>query len=92
MIWYNFHELTRNGAVLSVQEETASFTFQRISDIRMEKIMIYRVYVEKKEGFGQEAKSLLSDVREILGVKGVEDIRILNRYDVEDIEEELFKR
>ena len=54
--------------------------------------MVYRIYVEKKKGFDVEAKSLLADVREILGVEGVEDIRILNRYDAEDIEEDLFRR
>ncbi len=53
--------------------------------------MVYRIYVEKKEGFDNEAKSLLADARELLGVRGAENIRILNRYDAEDIEEELFR-
>ncbi|MCI9009905.1 MAG: phosphoribosylformylglycinamidine synthase [Clostridia bacterium] len=54
--------------------------------------MVYRIYVEKKAGFDVEAKTLLSDVRELLGFKSVENIRILNRYDAEEIEEELFQR
>ncbi len=52
--------------------------------------MVYRVYVEKKEGFDNEARALLSDVRELLGISGVTRIRLLNRYDAEEIEESLF--
>ncbi len=52
--------------------------------------MVYRVYVEKKDGFDHEAQSLKKDVTELLEVKGVEKIRLLNRYDVEDIEKSLF--
>ena len=52
--------------------------------------MVYRVYVEKKEGFDNEARALLSDVRELLGITGVSRIRVLNRYDAEDIDEVLF--
>ena len=54
--------------------------------------MVYRIYVEKRAGFDNEAKALLADARELLGVKSVEKIRVLNRYDAEDIEEELFNR
>ncbi len=52
--------------------------------------MVYRVYVEKKDGFDHEAQSLKSDVKELLEISGVERIRVLNRYDVEDIEKSLF--
>ena len=52
--------------------------------------MVYRVYVEKKQGFRHEANSLLSEVRDLLEIKSVEDIRVINRYDVEDIEKSLF--
>ncbi|MDE7296616.1 MAG: phosphoribosylformylglycinamidine synthase subunit PurQ [Clostridia bacterium] len=54
--------------------------------------MVYRIYVEKKEGFDHEAKTLLADARNLLGLTGVERIRVINRYDAEDIEEELFYR
>ena len=54
--------------------------------------MVYRVYVEKKEGFDNEARALLADVRELLGITGVTRIRLLNRYDAEDIGEELFRK
>lgn len=54
--------------------------------------MIYRVFVEKKPGLAPEAAALLSDCREFLGIDNLKAIRILNRYDVENISEELFLR
>ncbi len=51
--------------------------------------MVYRIFVEKKAGFDNEARALLSDVREFLGVNA-ERIRVINRYDAEDITPELF--
>ena len=53
--------------------------------------MVYRVFVEKKAGFDNEARALLSDVKELLEIGGVERIRVINRYDVEDIEKDLFE-
>ena len=52
--------------------------------------MVYRVYVEKKEGQTHEADSLLHQVKDFLQVKGLTAIRVLNRYDVEKIDETLF--
>ena len=52
--------------------------------------MVYRVYVEKKKGQTHEADSLLKEVREFLQIKGLDSVRVLNRYDVERIEESLF--
>ena len=52
--------------------------------------MVYRVYVEKKQGLEAEAKSLRYDIRHLLGIKALEDVRIVNRYDVENIEKDLF--
>ncbi|MBR5767056.1 MAG: phosphoribosylformylglycinamidine synthase [Clostridia bacterium] len=54
--------------------------------------MVYRIYVEKKKEYATEAKALLSDLRDVLGIKGLSDLRIINRYDVEDVAEELFAR
>ena len=53
--------------------------------------MVYRVYVEKKAELAGEAKSALSDIRGLLGITSLENIRVLNRYDVENIEEFLFE-
>ncbi len=52
--------------------------------------MVYRVYVEKKKELANEAASLLSDIKSLLKIESVTDVRILNRYDVENITEELF--
>ena len=52
--------------------------------------MVYRIYVEKKAGFDHEAQSLTKEVQDLLEIKSVESIRVINRYDVEDIEKELF--
>ncbi|MBQ6394873.1 MAG: phosphoribosylformylglycinamidine synthase, partial [Atopobiaceae bacterium] len=52
--------------------------------------MVQRVYVEKKPGFDVEAKALLHELREILGIERLESLRLLNRYDVEGISDELF--
>ena len=53
--------------------------------------MVFRVYVEKKKELAGEARSLLSDLRGLLGIESLESIRILNRYDVENIEAGLFE-
>ena len=52
--------------------------------------MVYRIYSEKKPQFRNEAKGLLSEVKSFLGIEKLEDIRIINRYDVEGISRELF--
>ncbi len=52
--------------------------------------MVYRVFVERKQGFEHEAKALLYDLHQVLQIEGLESIRIFNRYDVEDIKSELF--
>ncbi len=52
--------------------------------------MVYRIYVEKKAGLDNEARALLSEISAFLGIKSVKRIRILNRYDAENISEELF--
>ncbi len=53
--------------------------------------MVYRVYVEKKESQASEARALLSEAKTFLGIDSLSKVRILNRYDVEDVEQELFE-
>ena len=53
--------------------------------------MVYRVYVEKKESEASEARALASEIRTFLGIGGLKKVRILNRYDVEDVDPELFE-
>ena len=52
--------------------------------------MVYRIYVEKKEGLANEAMGLLADIRTLLGIEGLEDVRVINRYDADNIERNLF--
>ena len=52
--------------------------------------MVYRVYVEKKKELANEAKGLLNDINSLLQIKSVTDVRVINRYDVDNIEKELF--
>ena len=52
--------------------------------------MVFRIYVEKKPGFDNEARALKSDINELLRISSIERVRIFNRYDVEGITEELF--
>ncbi len=53
--------------------------------------MIYRVFVEKRPALANEAKALLSDVVSLLGISRLTDVRLFNRYDVENIDQELFE-
>ena len=52
--------------------------------------MVYRIYVEKRPGLTVEADALKSDISSFLGIKSLEGVRVLNRYDVEEITPELF--
>ena len=52
--------------------------------------MVFRVYVEKKHGFDVEARQLANELRTILDIKALKNVRLVNRYDVEGISEELF--
>ena len=54
--------------------------------------MVYRVYVEKKEGLQHEAAGLLGEMKSLLGITALENIRVLNRYDVELQDKALFDR
>ena len=53
--------------------------------------MVQRIYVEKKPEYAVEAKGLLAELQEVLGMRGLTGLRVLNRYDVEGIDEGLFR-
>ena len=53
--------------------------------------MVYRIFVEKKPRLAHEAAALKKDINELLQIKSLEDLRIVNRYDVEGIDEDLFE-
>ena len=54
--------------------------------------MVRRIYVEKKPGLRQEARGLLHELQTVVGVSALEDLRLLNRYDVEGLDEAAFRR
>ena len=53
--------------------------------------MVYRVFVEKKAAYAQEAEALYRELTEFLGVQSLARLRILNRYDVEEISPDRFQ-
>ena len=52
--------------------------------------MVHRIYVEKREGLQNEAKALLSDINNLLSIRSLTDVRVINRYDAENIDDALF--
>ena len=54
--------------------------------------MVYRLYVEKKPGFDHEAQGLFGELKSFLGIQGLTGLRVLNRYDVENLEEDVYRR
>ena len=52
---------------------------------------MYRIYVERKEGFENEALSIKSELTNFLGIDGIKNVRYLNRYDVENVTESVIK-
>lgn len=53
---------------------------------------VKRIYVEKKEAFAVKARELEEELKGYLGVKGLEKVRILIRYDVENISDDVFEK
>jgi phosphoribosylformylglycinamidine synthase len=54
--------------------------------------MVRRIYVEKKAGLRQKAEGLLHELRTLLGIENLTDLQLINRYDVEGLDEESFRR
>ena len=54
--------------------------------------MVRRVYVEKKPHLRQEATALLGELRTLLGISALTELRLVNRYDVEGLDEGAFQR
>ena len=53
--------------------------------------MVYRIFVEKKNELAHEAAGLCSELKNLLGIKNLEGVRVLNRYDADDIDAEVFE-
>ena len=54
--------------------------------------MVYRVYVEKKPELAHEANGLLAELCNLVGIKGLRSLRVINRYDVENLDKALFDK
>ena len=54
--------------------------------------MVRRVFVEKKEAYAVKAKELEDEIRSYLGIQTVTGVRVLIRYDVENISESTFEK
>jgi phosphoribosylformylglycinamidine synthase len=52
---------------------------------------VRRIFVEKREDFAVEAKGIYKDLTQNLGIKGLENVRIINRYDISGITEQEFE-
>ena len=48
---------------------------------------VKRLFVEKRPGFDVEARHMLADLRENLGIAALEAVRVVNRYDLEGVDE-----
>ncbi|HCX42018.1 MAG TPA: phosphoribosylformylglycinamidine synthase, partial [Lachnospiraceae bacterium] len=53
---------------------------------------VRRIYVEKKDAFAVKAKELQEDLKNYLGMTGIDKVRVLIRYDVENISDETFQK
>ena len=53
---------------------------------------VIRVYVEKRAPYDVEAAEMLGELRELLGISSLTGLRLLNRYDVEGMDQALFEK
>ena len=54
--------------------------------------MVYRLFVEKKEGFRIAEEALLSDLKQVVGIAGLQGVRLFNRYDIQGIDASLLEQ
>jgi len=52
---------------------------------------VYRCYVEKKPGFDGQARRMLTELRDHLGVKSLTGVRLFNRYDAQGLDEAVYR-
>ena len=53
---------------------------------------VRRIYVEKRQDYAVKAKELKDELKTYLGISGIDSIRILIRYDMENISDEVYKK
>ncbi len=66
--------------------------FKIVPNQRSVNMNIFRIYIEKKDQFNVKAESLLKEFVEFLGIKRVENVRFLERYDIEGITKETYDK
>ena len=52
--------------------------------------MVFRIFVEKRQGLTHEANGLFDELKNLLGINTLTSVRVLNRYDAENISQDLF--
>ena len=52
---------------------------------------VRRIYVEKKEAYAIAAKDLRRELDKYLGIKGIDKVRVLVRYDIENVGDDTYK-
>lgn len=53
---------------------------------------VYRIFVEKKQGADIEARHIMEDLKSNVGITGIEELRLINRYDAEGLSRQEFDR
>ena len=53
---------------------------------------VRRIYVEKKPGFDVEAQGLFQDMKQNLRLEGLTGVRVLNRYDIDHIQDGIYEQ
>ena len=53
---------------------------------------VKRIFVEKKQDFAVKAKELREEIERYLGIDGVTNVRVLIRYDIENLSEEIYQK
>ena len=54
--------------------------------------MVRRIFVEKKQPLRHEAAGLLNELQSLLGIASLTGLRLINRYDVEGLDKDVFQR
>lgn len=65
--------------------------FSELLYIGKDNVMVRRIYVEKKKGFDVEAEGLFNSIKDDLHLKGLKGLRILNRYDIDGIDDATYE-
>ena len=53
---------------------------------------VYRIYVEKKREHAVEAANLKNELNDVLGIKALTGLRLINRYDTENLKQEQYEQ